>query len=217
MISTRVGRPLGWGSREKVMEKDRGWPGSHQSRSASSTDTVWPVSATWASMSRRPAGPASGNTSATGLPTIGGSGRKALATSLASSRISSGARATATASGLRSTRAVTRSRSSRSSRRIVSSRPTSRKLIQAPRSPPSSSTGPPAQRAHRGTPSGPTNSYWRSSMRSPARARAAGQRSGGTGPPSGSRTWNRDWKPRRVVGSCSGPLNPMIRMASALA
>ncbi len=32
MISTRVGRPLGWGSREKVMEKDRGWPGSHQSR-----------------------------------------------------------------------------------------------------------------------------------------------------------------------------------------
>ena len=159
MISTRVGRPLGWGRREKVMEKKRGWPGSHQSRDASSTDTVWPVSATWSSRSRKPAGPASGNTAATGMPTIASSGRSPLATSLASSRIRSGARATATASGLRSTRAVTRSRSSRSSRRIVSSRPTSRKLTQAPSRPSSRRSGPPAQRAHRSAPSGPANQY----------------------------------------------------------
>ena len=157
MISTRVGQPLGWGRREKVMEKERGRPGSHQSREASSIDTVWPVSATCSNRSRTPAGPASGNTSASGAPTISFSGRRALATSLASSRIRSGARATATASGLRSTRAVTRSRSSRSSRRMVSSRPTSRKLTQAPGAPPSSSTGPPAQRTQRATPSWPTN------------------------------------------------------------
>jgi hypothetical protein len=46
MISTLVGRSLGWGSREKVIENERGWPGSHQSRGAFSTVTVSPVPAT---------------------------------------------------------------------------------------------------------------------------------------------------------------------------
>jgi hypothetical protein len=217
MISTRVGRPLGWDRREKVMEKERGRPGSHHSRETSSIDTVWPVSATSSSWSRRPAGPASGNTSATGAPTISLSGRRALATSLTSSRTRLGARATATASGLRSTRAVTRSRSSRSSRRMVSSRPTSRKLTQAPAAAPSSSTGPPVQRTQRATPSWPTNWSWSSSTRSPARARAAGHCSIGTGSPSGSRTSNRSASSGKAPGSCSAPVSPMIRRASALA
>src|SRR5215211_1324633 len=217
MISTLVGRSLGWGSREKAIENERGWPGSHQSRGASSTVTVSPVSATRRSRSRKPAGPASGNTSATGRPTIWASGRSALATSLASSMSRSGARTRATARGLRSTRAATRSRSSRSSCRIVSSRPTSRKLTKAPGSPPSSSTGPPAKRTHREMPPGPTNRSWRSSTCSPARIRATGQRSAGTGSPSASRTWNPGVKPRQVRGTCSGPVKPQIRMASALA
>src|SRR5829696_1155822 len=199
MISTRVGRPLGWGSREKVMEKKRGRPGSHQSRGASSTDTARPVAATSRTWSSNLAAPAWGNTSPSSVPTIRTPGARERATSLASSMTRSGARTTATASGLRSTRAATRSRSSRSSRRIVSSRPTSRKLIQAPRSPPARSIGPPAQRTRRATPSWPTNWTWRSLTRSPARTSKPGRSS------------------CQVAGTWSVPAKPQIRTASALA
>src|SRR5215211_1239171 len=217
MISTRVGRPLGWGSREEVMENQRGCPGSHQSRGASSTDTVRPVAATSRTWSSNLAAPAWGNTSPSSVPTIRTPGARERATSLASSMTRSGARTTATASGLRSTRAATRSRSSRSSRRIVSSRPTSRKLIQAPRSPPPRSTRPPAQRTQRATPSRPTSWNWRSSTRSPARTRAAGQRSAGTGSPSASRTSKLGRNSCQVSGTWSARVNPQIRTASALA